>query len=730
MEEVEGNPAAQSKSSAGFAAPHGDDAVQLGAADNDAKNDRGSCPPPSVQEKITATDEIQSHNISSTPARAPSHVVMPGETSRSLWIPDVPAKVTLAEIYDQLCGGAIERVESFPYRNGNGYSVSITFVEHSAAKRFLSYVHTPGGRLVFRGVPSTWKYDVGWNPRPQQMNLRILKMAHDPYIKARRYLVVRKFPTELLDERMLELKLGNLGGSFSIRPRVQKVAIDKERREATIAMGRISCAVQLMEAKIGGRWGEEFDNSTIEFGKDECERPIPGTEDGSPSAKTQDTTADPTMAELQNGRSFGGLADPQYDSYRSHKDFQKMRAFYIPLLPSKITLSDLVAQIRGGPVERVTLHKKAGNGTMAASVNFVHHSSAKAWYEYITSPAGRLRFPGVVWDWQVRWETSVEPIGRDIWHSIMDPAIKARRGFVLKNLSSNQEISVKTLMEDVLSQSKKRLSFQKFEIDWKKREATVIMASIGSAMGGITAIRRFSKYKGCRIEYLKDECEDPIPYISVAGKDQKADNVTNPSCLASDSGIFAQEAVRPPFGTRTLLLTHLPVSVTPLQLSKRIRGGALDNLQIHASFEEEYASASITFLDSLAAENYYNYIMAVPAANFGISWRPDGISNTADIPDKDARRVLILKGFPRILTELDITLGIEKVVKHSAWVLNIDQDNVIESITVKGGEQKLARVVMTSIRLAIRVKGALPKFWNAEFGRDDCENPLPGIKPA
>lgn len=629
----------------------------------------------------------------------PTQVDLSQEHNRSLWVPDIPAKVTIGQIFSQICGGAVERIETFPYQRTHAYGASITFIEHTAAENFLNYVHTPQGRLVFPGVPNNWTFDVHWNPHPLQLHHRIMRMARHPRVRARRCLILKNLPIDVENADALSSKLSELGGNFSVHPRVLSIFIDTEHRLAKISMERISCAIQLMESKIVGRWGEQFEQCTLEFDKDECERPIPGmSKAGSLSAITTSI-------------------DPEYEYYQSHQDFQKMRSLYIPILPSNTTISDLAAHIRGGPLERITLNKKVQSGMLTACVIFVHHSSAKAWYEYINSPAGAFRFPGVVWDWNVHWETSIAPIGRDLWHAITDPAVKARRGFLVKNLPSPKELSVDILKEDVLSQSDKRLSFERFEIDWKKREATVIMSSIGSAMGGITMIKRLPKYKGCRIEFLKDECEDPIPAANAILEKRTPANTNS---TANNIDVITPGVVQLASHTKTIVISHLPVSVTPLQMCSVIRGGALDSIHIHTRTDE--SSALITFMDTHAAEAYYSHLTKT-ATGASVAWGRS-VFNSDSHKSKDARRVLIVRGFPSIFTEERVRAGIQKVVRHSAWLLKTDQKNAIESITVKGKERKIARVVMASVRLAIKVKAQLPRFWSSDFGRDDCEGPL------
>lgn len=632
-------------------------------------------------------------------SQLPAQVDLSQKQNRSLWVPDIPAKVTVDQVFSQLCGGAIERIETFPYQRTRGYGASITFIEHAAAENFLKYVRTPQGRLIFPGVPNGWIFNVDWNPHPLQKNHRIMSMAHHPRVKARRCLVLKNLPIDVEDPDILNLKIRELGGNFSVHPRVLSIFIDNEHRLARISMERISCAIQLMESKITGKWGKQFEGCTLEFDKDECERPIPGmSETGSPSTSTTPT-------------------DPEYAYYQSHPDFQKMRSLYIPILPSSTTISDLVAHIRGGPLERVTLNKKVLSGTLTACVIFVHHSSAKAWYEYVNSPAGALKFPGVVWDWNVHWETSIGPIGRDLWHVITDPAVKARRGFLVKNLPSTKDLSVEILKEDVLSQSDKRLSFERFEIDWKKREATVIMSSIGSAMGGIAMIKRLPKYKGCRIEFLRDECEDPIPTANATPEKQAPVNTNG---AANDIDVITPGVVQQASHTKTIVISHLSLSVTPLQICSVIRGGALDSIHIHTKTDE--CSVLITFMETHAAEAYYNHLINT-ATGTSVAWGRS-VFTSDSFKSKDARRVLIVKGFPSIFTEERIRAAIQKVVKHSAWLLKTDQKNAIESITVKGKERKIARVVMASVKLAIKVKAQLPRFWSSDFGRDDCEGPL------
>lgn len=705
--------------------PHEDSSERPDVIMHDAESGQNfSLPPPPILMQVIPTMRTQSPTILSTISMIQPRIGTPKEANRSLWIPDIPSQVTLSQIYDSLCGGAIERVECFPHKRSDGYSASITFVEHSAAKNYLGYVRTPQGRIVFRGVPSIWRYDVQWNPRPPQTNFRVMSMACNPYVRARRCLIIRNFPVEHMSIEELVAKLGKLGGDFSKLPRAQKILIDKEHKEAIIYMQRISCAVQLMDAKICGKWGEEFEQSTFTFGKDECERPIPDTDEEDPTERIPNET----YTEAQNEIPIASLTDPQYDLYRSHQDFPKMRSLYILALPSRTTVSDLVAQIRGGALERIILNRKA-SGYITAVITFVHHSSAKAWYEHTTSPAGRIRFPGVVWDWNVRWETSLEPVGRDIWHSFMDPAVKARRGFVLKNLSSRQEISAETLKDDVLSQSNKRISFEKIEVDWKKHEAKVIMASIGSAIGGIAVIKRLRRYTGCRIEFLRDECEDPILLANTVEKQMTA-SVNNTNCVVDNSDVITQGTVLRTSYTKTLLIKHLPAPMTLRQLSNRIRGGALDNLHIRTCCGDNDSSASITFLESCAAESYFAYLAANPIENMDVSWGRDVATKSAGVLSKDVRRVLIVKGFPSVFKESNIVYEIEKVVKHSAWVLKIGQNNTIESITVKGKERKIARVVLASVRLAVTAKAGMPRFWNAEFGLDECEGPLTELESA
>lgn len=631
--------------------------------------------------------------------KSPVQADLSQQENRSLWVPDIPAKVTLDQVFSQLCGGAVERIETFLYHRTRAYGASITFVEHSAAENFLNYVRTPQGRFIFPGVPNNWTFNVDWNPHFPQIHHRIINMARNPRVRARRCLILRNLPIDVRDAEVLNLKLGELGGHFSFHPRVLSIFIDNERRLAKISMERISCAIQLMESKIIGRWGDQFEQCTLEFDKDECERPIPG------------------MSEISSPTSTATPIDPEYAYYQSHPDFQKMRSLYIPTLPSNTTISDLVARIRGGPLERVTLNKRTESGMLTACVVFVHHSSARAWYEYTNGPAGALRFPGLVWDWNVRWETSIAPIGRDLWHEIVDPAVKARRGFLVKNLPSQNELSVETLKEDVLSQSNKRLSFERFEIDRKKREATVIMSSIGSAIGGITMIKRLPKYKGCRIEFLRDECEDPIPTMNAIIEKQTP---TNTDCAAKDIDVITQGIVQKPSYTKTVVISHLSPLITPLQLCSVIRGGALESIQIHTRADD--SSALITFMEIDAAEAYYNYLTKA-ATGTNVAWGR-GIFNSDSSKNKDVRRVLIVRGFPSIFTKERVILEVQKVVKHSAWLLKTDQKNAIESITVKGKERKIVRVVMTSIRLAVKVKAQLPRFWNSDFGKDDCEDPL------
>lgn len=629
----------------------------------------------------------------------PAQVDISQRQNRSIWVPDIPAKVTIDQIFSRVCGGAVERIETFSYQRNRAYGASITFIEHTAAENFLNYLRTPRGRLVFPGVPNNWTFNVDWNPHPLHLHHRVMSMVRHPRVKARRCLILKNLPIDVEDASALNLKLIKFGGNFSAHPRVLSIFIDNEHRFAKISMERISCAIQLMESKIVGKWGEQFEQCTLEFDKDECERPIPGmSEASSPSAITTPT-------------------DPEYEYYKSHKDFQKMRSLYIPILPNSTTISDLVAYIRGGPLERVTLNKKVQSGMLTACVIFVHHSSAKAWYEYINSPAGEFRFPGVVWDWSVRWETSIAPIGRDLWHVITDPAVKARRGFLVKNLPSTKELSVEILKEDVLSQSDKRLSFEKFEIDWKKREATVIMSSIGSALGGITMIKRLPKYKGCRIEFLRDECEDPILATNAISEKQTPANTNG---AANDIDVITPGVVQRASHTKTVVIGHLSVSVTPLQICSVIRGGALDSIHIHTKIDE--SSALVTFLETHAAEAYYNHL-AKTATGTSVAWGRSVFTPNC-FKSKDARRVLIVRGFPSVFTEERVRVEIQKVVKHSAWLLKTDQKNAIESITVKGKERKIARVVMASVRLAIKVKAQLPRFWSSDFGRDDCEGPL------
>lgn len=629
----------------------------------------------------------------------PTDQVVSQQENRSLWVPDIPAKVTLDHVFSQLCGGAVERIETFHYHRTRAYGASVTFVEHSAAKNFLNYVRTPQGRFVFPGVPNNWTFNVDWNPHSLQIHHRVRNMARNPRIRARRCLILRNLPIDVRDAEVLNLKLRELGGHFSLHPRVLSIFIDNERRLAKISMERISCAIQLMESKIIGSWGDQFEQCTLEFDKDECERPIPG------------------MSGVSSPTSTAALIDPEYAYYQSHQDFQKMRSLYIPTLPSNTTISDLVAQIRGGPLERVTLNKRTESGMLTACVIFVHHSSARAWYEYINSPVGALRFPGLVWDWNVRWETSIAPIGRDLWREIVDPAVKARRGFLVKNLPNPNELSVETLKEDVLSQSNKRLSFERFEIDRKKREATVIMSSIGSAIGGITMIKRLPKYKGCRIEFLRDECEDPIPTMNAIIEKQTP---TNTDCATKNIDVITQGIIQKPSYTKTVVISHLSPLITPLHLCSVIRGGALESIQIHTRADD--SSALITFMEIDAAEAYYNYLTKTTTSTH-VAWGRN-VFNSDSSKNKDVRRVLVVRGFPSIFTKERITLEIQKVVKHSAWLLKTDQKNAIESITVKGKERKIVRVVMTSIRLAVKVKAQLPRFWNSDFGKDDCEGPL------
>lgn len=636
--------------------------------------------------------------------KSPVQADLSQQENRSLWVPDIPAKVTLDQIFSQLCGGAVERIETFLYHRAHAYGASVTFVEHSAAENFLNYVRTPQGRFVFPGVPNNWTFNVDWNPHFLQIHHRIINMARNPRIRARRCLILRNLPIDVRDAEALNLKLGELGGHFSFHPRVLSIFIDNERRLAKISMERISCAIQLMESKIIGRWGDQFEQCTLEFDRDECERPIPG------------------MSEVSSPTSTVTPIDPEYAYYQSHPDFQKMRSLYIPTLPSNTTISDLVAQIRGGPLERVTLNKRTESGMLTACVVFVHHSSARAWYEYTNSPVGALRFPGLVWDWNVRWETSIAPIGRDLWHEIVDPAVKARRGFLVKNLPSQDELSVETLKEDVLSQSNKRLSFERFEIDRKKREATVIMSSIGSAIGGITMIKRLPKYKGCRIEFLRDECEDPIPTMNAIIEKQTP---TNTGCAPKGIDVITQGIVQKPSYTKTVVISHLSPLVTPLQLCSIIRGGALESIQIHARADD--SSALVTFMEIEAAEAYYSYLTKT-ATGTNVAWGRSNF-NSDSSKNKDVRRVLIVRGFPSIFTKERVILEVQKVVKHSAWLLKTDQKNAIESITVKGKERKIVRVVMTSIRLAVKVKAQLPRFWNSDFGKDDCEDPLTELMP-
>lgn len=659
-------------------------------------------PPSSSSGRPTNAYEARSPMI---PPKFPSQVDLPLEANRSLWVMEIPAKVTLNQIFAQLHGGAVDRIETFPYQRTRAYGASVTFVEHSAAKLYLAYVRTPRGRLVFPGVPNNWTFNVDWNPHPLQIQRRILTMALDPRIKARRCLILRNLPIDVGDTIMLTLKLEELGGNFSKRPRVLSIFIDNEFRLARISMERICCAIQLMESKIIGRWGGQFELCTLEFDKDECERPIPGMGEVSPTI----TTSVPI--------------DREYEYYQSHKDFHRMRSLYIPTLPSNTTMSDLAAQIRGGPLERITLNKKTESGMLTACVIFVHHSSARAWYEYTNGPMGGLKFPGVVWDWNVRWETSVIPIARDIWHAIMDPAVKARRGFVVKNLPTQKELSVETLKKDVLSQSNKRLSFDKFEINWKKREAKVIMSSIGSAMGGITMIKRLRRYKGCRVEFVRDECEDPIPISNIIVEKKTPANTNS---TVNDVDIITQGIVQQVSYTKTIVIDHLKASITLLELSSKIRGGALDSLHIHPRAES--SSAIITFLDSHTAENYFDYLAANPTS-MSVSWRRSVISKPASPQSKDARRVLIVSGFSSVLTGEGIRLEIQRVVEHTAYLLNADGKNTIESITVRGKERMIATVVMNSVELAVKTMAHLPRSWSSEFGRDDCEGSLAELMP-
>lgn len=630
----------------------------------------------------------------------PPQASLQPEANRSLWVPEIPAKVTLDQIFGQLHGGAIDRIEIFPYQRTRAYGASVTFVEHSAAKNYLDYVRTPRGRLVFPGVPNSWTFNVDWNPHSLQLNHRVMAMARDPNIKARRCLILRNLPIDARDSDVLALKLRELGGNFSKSPRVLSVFIDDERRLARISMERISCAIQLMESKIIGRWGEQFEQCTLEFDKDECERPIPGSGD--------DSIIITAVVPI----------DYEYEYYRSHQDFQKMRSLYIPTLPSKITISDLVAQIHGGPLERITLNRRGQFGVLMACVVFVHHSSARAWYEYTNSPMGGLKFPGVVWDWNPRWETSVAPIARDIWHAIMDPAVKARRGFVVKYLPTQKELSIETLKEDVLSQSNKRLSFEKFEIDWKKREAKVIMSSIGSAMGGITMIKRLRRYKGCRVKFLRDECEDPILITNAIGEKQTRAETNG---AANNIDLITQGIVQQASYRKTIVIDHLKTSITLPELSDKIRGGALDSLHILPRADD--SSAIITFLDNHAAENYFDCLLANPSS-ITVSWGRSVISESDGPQYKDARRVLIVSGFCCDLTKEDIKLSIQKVVKSCANLMNANLKDIIESIAVEGKERVIATVVTNSVKLAVRIMAQLPRSWSSGFGKDDCEGSL------
>lgn len=653
--------------------------------------------PPSRNCRPITTYETRSPMI---PAKFPPQASLPPEANRSLWIPEIPAKVTLDQIFDQVHGGAVDRIEIFPYQRTRAYGAAVTFVEPSAAKNYLDYVRTPRGRLVFPGVPNYWTFNVDWNPHPRPLHHRVMTMARDPNIKARRCLILRNLPVDVRDTDVLTLKLRELGGNFSKFPRVLSVFIDDERRLARISMERICCAIQVVESKIIGRWGEQFEQCTLEFDKDECERPIPGS--------GEDSIIIATAVPI----------DYEYEYYRSHEDFQKMRSLYIPTLPSNITISDLVAQIRGGPLERVTLNKKGEFGMLTACVIFVHHSAARAWYEYTNGPMGGLKFPGVVWDWNPRWETSIAPIARDIWHAIMDPAVKARRGFVVKYLPTQKELSIETLKEDVLSQSNKRLSFEKFEIDWKKREAKVIMSSIGSAMGGITMIKRLRRYKGCRVKFLKDECEDPILVTNAISEKQTP---AETSGAANDIDVITQGIVQQACYRKTIVIDHLKTSITLLELSYKIRGGAVDSLYILPRADD--SSAIITFLDNYAAENYFNYLLAKPSC-ITVSWGRSVIPKSDGPQYKDARRVLIVSGFCCDLNKEDIKLAIQKVVKYCANLMKANLKDIIESITVEGKECMIATVVTNSVRSAVEIMAHLPRPWSSSFGRDDCEGSL------
>ena len=72
---------------------------------------------------------------------------------------------------------------------------------------------------------------------------------------------------------------------------------------------------------------------------------------------------------------------------------------------------------------------------------------------------------------------------------------------------------------------------------------------------------------------------------------------------SSPDSFHGQHTVRNAHGKRTIYLTKLPERITYAQIFSVIRGGAVVDVWMKSSDH----AASVSFVDSLAAESFYQY---------------------------------------------------------------------------------------------------------------------------